>query len=64
MGTGAGGDGMTYNGYATQDAWHEALAARFEEYAAARREGLARNPEGWRHAECDHASGYCQWGEL
>jgi hypothetical protein len=55
---------MTYNGYATQDAWHEALAARFEEYAAARREGLARNPEGWRHAECDHASGYCQWGEL
>lgn len=55
---------MTYNGHASQDAFHAALAERFEEYAAARREGMAQNPDGWRHADCDHANGHCQWGEL
>jgi hypothetical protein len=55
---------MTYNGYASQDAFHEALAARFEEYASARREGEAINPGGYRHADCDHSAGYCQWGEM
>lgn len=64
MGCQARGDRMTYNGYASQDAFHAALAERFEEYAAARREGMAQNPDGWRHADCDHANGHCQWGEL
>jgi hypothetical protein len=49
-----------YNGYSSWDAFHEALASRFAAYAEAREEGMRTNPEGWRHADCDHAYGICQ----
>lgn len=52
----------TYNGYPSRDAFHEALAARFGEYAEARRKGMQENPDGWRHVDCDHAEGYCAEG--
>lgn len=32
------------------------------EYVRARAEGMRTNPEGWRHADCDHAEGICSWG--
>ena len=50
---------MTYNGYASEDEFHSALAARRAEYAEKREKGMRENPDGWRHADCDHAEGYC-----
>lgn len=50
---------MSYNGYPDQDAFHAALRARNGAYAKAREEGMRDNPEGWTHADCDHASGIC-----
>lgn len=52
----------TYNGYPSREAFHEALQSRMNDYAAARDEGMRTNPEGWRHADCDHASGICSDG--
>lgn len=48
-----------YNGYPSQDAFHAALAERMADYAAAREEGERTNPDGWIHADCDHAYGIC-----
>lgn len=48
-----------YNGYESQDAFHEALRARSAEYIAERKRRLAENPEGLRHEGCDHAYGIC-----
>jgi hypothetical protein len=53
-----GGD-LMYNGYANQDEFHKALAEGFQAYAEAYEKGMRENPEGWRHAGCDHANGYC-----
>lgn len=50
---------MSYNGYPTQDAFHEALAAGFAEYAAEREAAIAANPAGFAHEGCDHAYGIC-----
>lgn len=50
---------MSYNGYANQDEFHAALAARAAKYAADRNRRLAENPEGLRHEGCDHAYGIC-----
>ena len=51
-----------YNGYADQDAFHEALAAMFPAYIAERNKQAAENPEGLRHDGCDHAYGICNGG--
>lgn len=48
-----------YNGYANQEEFHKALQEGMAEYAKAREEGMRENPEGWKHANCDHAYGYC-----
>ena len=48
-----------YNGYANQEEFHKALQEGMAEYAKAREEGMKENPEGWLHAECDHAYGIC-----
>lgn len=48
-----------YNGYANQDEFHKALAKGFEEYAKAFEKGMRENPEGMKHAGCDHVYGYC-----
>ena len=36
--------------------WDEGVAR----YVAAREQAIAEHPEGWRHADCDHAEGICQ----
>lgn len=51
-----------YNGYPTQDDFHKALQAGMAEYAEAREKGMRENPEGWAHADCDHAYGICSAG--
>lgn len=48
-----------YNGYANQDEFHKALQAGMKEYADAREKGMKENPQGWAHADCDHAYGIC-----
>ncbi len=48
-----------YNGYANEDEFHKALAEGFQAYAEAYEKGMRENPEGWRHAGCDHSNGYC-----
>jgi len=48
-----------YNGYPSQDAFHEALAAMRPAYIAERKRRLEENPEGLRHEGCDHAYGIC-----
>jgi hypothetical protein len=48
-----------YNGYANQNEFHKALAEGFAEYAKAYEKGIKENPQGWAHAGCDHANGYC-----
>lgn len=53
---------MSYNGYPSQDAFHEALAARAPAYIAARNKQLEENPEGLAHEGCDHAYGICSAG--
>ena len=48
-----------YNGYTNQNEFHKALAEGFAEYAKAYEKGIKENPQGWAHAGCDHANGYC-----
>ena len=49
-----------YNGYANQDEFHEALAARRADYLAKREAVLAEHgAEALRHEGCDHAYGIC-----
>lgn len=48
-----------YNGYESQEAFHKALQEGWADYINARDEGMRSNPEGWRHAYCDHAYGIC-----
>ena len=48
-----------YNGYKDQDAFHEALRARQQDYIDARNRMAKENPEGLRHEGCDHAYGIC-----
>jgi len=39
---------------------YEAYWAKLRnDYVEAREKGMATNPEGWRHADCDHAYGIC-----
>lgn len=52
-----------YNGYPTQEDFHKALQAGMAEYAEAREKGMKENPEGWAHADCDHAYGICSVGQ-
>lgn len=54
-----GGERVMYNGYASQDEFHKALAEGFAEYVKAYEKGVRENPKGWQHAGCDHANGYC-----
>lgn len=51
-----------YNGYPTQDDFHKALQEGAVEYAETRAKGMAENPAGWAHADCDHAYGICSEG--
>jgi len=51
---------MSYNGYPTRDAFHEAMREGMKRYAEEQREGMKKDPEGWQHAGCDHANGYCE----
>lgn len=50
---------MSYNGYPSQEAFHQALRERAPAYIAERERKLAENPEGFRHEGCDHAYGIC-----
>lgn len=56
------GESMSYNGYASQDEFHQALAARSADWIADRERQLRDNPEGLRHEGCDHAYGICSEG--
>ena len=49
----------SYNGYADQDAFHDALAEMAPKYIKEREEGLKKNPHGYDHEGCDHAYGIC-----
>lgn len=49
----------TYNGYADQDAFHDALSEMAPQYIEDRRRGLEKNPRGHDHEGCDHAYGIC-----
>jgi hypothetical protein len=42
--------------YKTYEAYMDKLR---DDYIKAYNEGMATNPEGWRHANCDHAYGIC-----
>ena len=48
-----------YNGYANQDEFHKALQEGNKKYAEAYEKAMKENPQGWTHANCDHAYGYC-----
>ena len=48
-----------YNGYANQDEFHKALEEGNKKYAEAYEKAMKENPQGWTHANCDHAYGYC-----
>lgn len=48
-----------YNGYANQDAFHEALKAAQPAYLEARALRLVENPRGYVHELCDHANDIC-----
>lgn len=54
---------MTYNGYPSVDAFHEAMRERWREILSTP-EGRARHkrdygPGTTSHAACDHANDYC-----
>lgn len=54
---------MTYNGYPSQDAFHEAMQAAWKERLSTP-EGRAQHakdygPGNTSHAACDHANDYC-----
>lgn len=57
---------MSYNGYPTQDAFHEAMRAAWAETLSTP-EGRAQHerdygPGSTSHAACDHANAYCVQG--
>lgn len=52
---------MSYNGYPSQDAFHEALQAEWSRRLSTP-EGRAKHAEDYgstSHAGCDHAADYC-----
>ena len=42
--------------YASLEAYRDKLR---NDYVVAREKGLAENPAGWQHANCDHSYGIC-----